>query len=198
MSRRVVVHAGILVCALLATGTRAAAQRAQLRPGEGLAFEYRSLVFGEVVARATFALDAPGTSLTTVVQVLPGNTFLPAIHFATTPVVGGVVTQFSGYRNVEVTPAAPGYDFAIAFGGDPGLGGRATAVVRLSAAIPAGFAVSETAVRVYGFRGNQVPNDFVRGSPVAVVPEPTTRVLLGTGLLTLCSIAACRRKRAEA
>jgi hypothetical protein len=198
MNGGVIVRAGMLVCALMATGHRAAAQGALLAPGGSLTFEYRSLVFGEVVARATLALDAPGTSLLTAVQVVPGSTYLPAIHFATTPRVIGAITQSSGYRNIELTSAAPGYDFAIAFGGDPGLGGSATALVSLATAAPAGFTVEQTAVRVYGFRGNQVPNDFVRGSSVAVVPEPSTHALLGTGLLTLGSIAVRRRKRADA
>jgi hypothetical protein len=197
VSRRIVVRAGVIVCALVATGASAAAQGALLTPGGSLTFEYRSLVFGEVVARATLALDVPGTSLTTAVQVVPGSTFLQYIHFATTPALVGSVTRFSGYRNVESAPAAPGYDFALAFGGDPGLSGLATAVVSLSTAAPAGFTVEQTAVRVYGFRGNQVPNDFVRGSSVAVVPEPSTWSLLGTGLLTLGGIAARRRQRAE-
>src|SRR5688500_215426 len=108
MYRRLATHAALLAGALLAAGTRAAAQGARLDPGGILAFEYRSLVFGEVVARATLALDAPGTALTASVQVVPGNTFLPAIHFATTPIVVGSVLRFSGYRNVDVTPAAPG------------------------------------------------------------------------------------------
>ncbi len=193
MSRGVIVRAGMLVCALVATGNGAAAQGALLTPGGSLAFEYRSLVFGEVVARATLALDAPGTSLTTAVQVVPGSTFLSAIHFATTPRVVGSITRSSGYRNIELTSAAPGYDFAIAFGGDPGLGGFATAVVSLSTATPAGFAVEQTAVRVYGFRGNQVPNDFVRGSTVAIVPEPSTYALFSTGLLALGVVAVRRR-----
>ncbi len=198
MSRRIVIRAVVIVCALVATSARAAAQGALLAPGGSLTFEYRSLVFGEVVARATLELDVPGTSLMTAVQVVPGSTFLTAIHFVTTPRVVGSITRSSGYRNIELAPAAPGYDFALAFGGDPGLGGLATAVVSLSAAAPTGFAVTETAVRVYGFRGNQVPNDFVRGSSVAVVPEPSTWALLGTGLLTLGGIAARRRMRAEA
>jgi hypothetical protein len=173
---------------------RAAAQPTMLARGGAVEYEYLSTAFGELVARSRWTLDATGTILTATVTVVPARTFLQYVYLAASPVPQVRSLSFTGYRDVSVTPSPAGYTFGYAFGGDPGLSDAATVTAVLDVALTEGLAIDRSAVQVYGFRGNTVPNDLVVGR-VAVVPEPTSMALVGSGVLLLTAARVGRRRR---
>ncbi|HEX8649640.1 MAG TPA: PEP-CTERM sorting domain-containing protein [Pyrinomonadaceae bacterium] len=179
---------------LMALQSVAYADPVTLVQGQSITFTYQSTQFAGSSAQATFTLQ--GNQLIVQYTNTSNNgTFLSGIGFDTTPDLNVTNASFSNSNWQFVTNGGGlgGFEMVVSGNGNHGRlsGGQSGTVVLTLSSVPPSLVIDLTRAHL-----TSLPNgDSEKPVGGAAVPEPTTMLLLGTGLAGVAARIRKRRKQ---
>jgi hypothetical protein len=177
---------------LMALQSVAYADAVTLVQGQSITFTYQSTQFAGSSAQATFTLQG-NQLIVQYTNTSTNGTFLSGVGFDTTPNLNVTNASFSNSNWQFDTNGGGlgGFEMVVSGNGNHGrlAGGQSgTAVLTLSS-VPPSLVIDLTRVHL-----TSLPNGDSE-KPVGAVPEPTTMLLLGTGLAGIAARIRKRRKQ---
>ena len=189
---RKLLLAGAATMMLMALNAVAYADAVTLVQGQSITFTYQSTQFAGSSATATFTLQG-NQLIVNYTNTSNNGTFLSGIGFDTTPNLNVTNASFSNSNWQFDTNGGGlgGFEMVVSGNGNHGRlspGQSGTVVLTLSS-VPPSLVIDLTRAHL-----TSLPNGDSE-KPAGTVPEPTTMLLLGTGLAGVAARIRKRRKQ---